>query len=70
MLKTTHLAKREVVNQLLTHSRLTNVEISKQVGVSLATVYNIRKKIQAVHLSVIKQVLVDLVHSAIQLDRV
>ena len=42
MLKTTQLAKREVVNQLLTHSRLTNVEISTKIGVSLATVYNIR----------------------------
>ena len=47
MLKTTQLAKREVVNQLLTHSRLTNVEISKKVGVSLAMVCNIRKKISS-----------------------
>ena len=47
MLKTSQLGKRETVHHLLSLSKLNYVEISKKVGVSLATVYNIRTKISS-----------------------
>ena len=48
MLKTSQLGKRETVHHLLSLSKLRYVEISKKVGVSLATVYNICTKISNV----------------------
>ena len=47
MLKTSQLGKRETVHHLLSLSKLSYVEISKKVGVSLAAVYNIPTKISS-----------------------